>query len=175
MVTLVEISNDDENSLKLDYLFVQEATGIDWKSRYQMSCILKQLPVIEQKDKSDFEYFVATKRQRSPLELASTEYLLLINGIPVSCINAIQKNKRITDITVATLPKYRRKGYAKMAVQLAEEKIFANPDTFFISITDITKERISSRIALSLGYDYDEKTNTFVKAKPLLEEKIKHL
>ena len=41
MVTLVEISNDDENSLKLDYLFVQEATGIDWKSRYQMSCIFK--------------------------------------------------------------------------------------------------------------------------------------
>ena len=88
MVTLVEISNDDENSLKLDYLFVQEATGIDWKSRYQMSCIFRQLPVIEQKDKSDFEYFVATKRQSSPLELASTEYLLLINGIPVSCINA---------------------------------------------------------------------------------------
>ena len=64
MVTLVEISNDDENSLKLDYLFVQEATGIDWKRRYQMSCIFKQLPVIEQKDKSDFEYFVATKRQK---------------------------------------------------------------------------------------------------------------
>ena len=62
-----------------------------------------------------------------------------------------------------------------MAVQLVEEKIFANPDTFFISITDITKERISSRIALSLGYDYDEETNTFVKANPLLEEKIKHL
>lgn len=65
MVTLVEISNDDENSLKLDYLFVQEVTGIDWKSKYQMSCIFKQLPVIEQKDKSDFEYFVVTKRQKS--------------------------------------------------------------------------------------------------------------
>lgn len=175
MFTLLEIRNDDERCLKLDYLFVKEASEIDWKKRYQLSCIIKRVPIITQGSLSDFEYFMVTKKQKSPFDLVSHEYLLLINGTPVSAINGVQKNRRITDITVATLPKYRRKGYAKMAVQLAEEKIFSDPDTFFISITDITKEKISSRIALSLGYDYDEESNTFVKANPLLEEKIKHL
>ena len=174
MFTLLEISNKDENSLKLDYLFVKEASKNDWKKRYQLSCIFKNIPVIKQGNLSDFEYFKVTKKQREPFELANKEYLLLINGTPVSSVYMIHKNEKIVDITVTTLPKYRRKGYAKKAIQLAEEKIFANPNVFFATITDITKEKISSKIAIALGYTYHEETNTFVKANPILEEKITH-
>lgn len=174
MFTLLEISNDDENSLKLNYLFVKEISGTEWKKQYQMACILKQLPVIKQGSLSDFEYFKVTKKQKSPSEFPSKEYLLIVNGYPVSCINAIQAHERIVDITVVTAPKYRRKGYGKMAVQLAEKKIFMNPNVFFISITDITKEKTSSKLAISLGYDYVKKTNTFVKANSLLEEKLNY-
>lgn len=31
MFTLIEITNKDENSLKLSYLFVKEASANDWK------------------------------------------------------------------------------------------------------------------------------------------------
>ena len=43
-----------------------------------------------------------------------------------------------------------------------------------IGDTDITKEKISSKIATALGYTYHEETNTFIKANPILEEKITH-
>lgn len=82
--------------------------------------------------------------------------------------------KKIVDITVLTLPKYRHKGYAKKAIQLVEEKIFANPNIFFTTITDITKEKISSKIATSLGYTYDENIDIFIKLNPSLEENITH-
>ena len=175
MFNLIEISNKNENSLKLYYQFINEASKNDWKKRYQLSCILKNIPVIKQGNLSDFEYFKVTKKQRASFELASKEYLLLLNGIPVSSIYIILKNERIADITVTTLPKYRKKGYAQKAIQLAEEKIFANPNVFFTTITDITKEKISSKIAIALGYAYHEETNTFIKANPILEENITHL
>lgn len=114
------------------------------------------------------------KNKETPFELANKEYLLLINGTPVSSIYAIHKNEKVVDITVTTLPKNRKKGYAKKAIQLVEEKIFANPKVFFATITDITKEKISSKIAIALGYTYHEETNTFVKANPILEENITH-
>lgn len=175
MFTLIEITNKDENSLKLSYLFVKEASANDWKKRYQLSCILKNIPIIKQGNLSDFEYFKVTKNQKASFESANKEYLLLLNGNPVSCIYTIQKVENIIDITVTTLPKYRKKGYAKKGVQLAEEKIFANPNVFFTTITDITKEKISSKIAIALGYVYHEETNTFIKANPILEENITHL
>ena len=188
MFTLIEITNKDENSLKLSYLFVKEASANDWKKRYQLSCILKNIPIIKQGNLSDFEYFKVTKKQKASFESANKEYLLLLNGNPVSCIYTIQKVENIIDITVTTLPKYRKKGYAKKGVQLAEEKIFANPNVFFTTITDITKEKIcaiemsgqvggniSSKIAIALGYAYHEETNTFIKANPILEENITHL
>lgn len=174
MFTLLEISNKDENSLKLNYLFVKEASKNDWKKRYQLSCPLKNIPIIKQGNLSDYEYFKATEKQKAPFELANKEYLLLINDIPVSSVYVIHKNEKIVDITVTTLAKYRRKGYAQMAIQLVEEKIFANPNIFFATITDITKEKISSKIATALGYTYHEETNTFIKANPILEEKITH-
>ena len=31
MFTLIEISNQEENSLKLSYLFIKEASSNDWK------------------------------------------------------------------------------------------------------------------------------------------------
>lgn len=175
MFTLIEITPYDETSLKLDYQFVKEASQNDWKKRYQLSCIFKNIPVIKQGNLSDFEYFKATKKQKVHFELANKEYLLLVNSTPVSCIYVIQKNEKIVDVTVTTLPKYRRKGYAKIAIQLAEEKIFANPNVLFATITDITKEKISSKIAIALGYAYHEETNTFIKANPILEENITHL
>ena len=177
MFTLLEISNKDENSLKLNYLFVKEASKNDWKKRYQLSCLLKNIPIIKQGNLSDYEYFKATEKQKAPFELANKEYLLLINDIPVSSVYVIHKNEKIVDITVTTLAKYRRKGYAQMAIQLVEEKIFANPNIsgqILIGDTDITKEKISSKIATALGYTYHEETNTFIKANPILEEKITH-
>lgn len=174
MFSLIEVSIKNENSLKLYYQFVNEASKNDWKKRYQLSCILKNIPVIKQGNLSDFEYFKVTKKQRAFFELANKEYLLLINSTPVSSIYIIPKNERIVDITVTTLPKYRKKGYAKKAIQLAEEKIFANPNVFFATITDITKEKISSKIAIDLGYTYHEETNTFIKANPILEKNITH-
>lgn len=175
MFTLIEITSSNETSLKLDYLFIKETSENDWKRRYQLSCILKGIPIIKQGELSDFEYFKITRNQNAPYELANKKYLLLLNGIPVSSIYTIERNKHIIDITVTTLPKYRQKGYAKKAIQLTEEKIFANPNVFFTTITDITKEKISSKIAIALGYIYHEETSTFVKANPTLEEKITHL
>lgn len=67
MFTLIEITPDNEMSLKLDYLFVKEASKNDWKRRYQLSCIFKNIPVIKQGNLSDFEYFKITKKQRDPL------------------------------------------------------------------------------------------------------------
>ena len=84
----------------------------------------------------------------------------------------MERSKNIIDITVTTLPKYRKKGYAKRAIKMIEEKLFSNPDIFFTTITDMTKEKISSKIALNLGSFHDENTNTFVKANPSLEERI---
>ena len=52
--TLIEITPYDETSLKLDYLFIREATNTNWKKRYQLSCILKGIPVIKQGTLSDF-------------------------------------------------------------------------------------------------------------------------
>ena len=174
MFTLIEISDQEENSLKLSYLFIKEASSNDWKKRYQLSCILKGIPIIKQNNLSDFEYFKITRKQKLPFELANKEYLLLLNGKPVSCVYTIQKNEKIVDITVLTLPKYRHKGYAKKAIQLVEEKIFANLNIFFTTITDITKEKISSKIATSLGYTYDENIDIFIKLNPSLEENITH-
>ena len=174
MFTLIEISNQEENSLKLSYLFIKEASSNDWKKRYQLSCILKDIPIIKQNNLSDFEYFKITKKKKTPFELANKEYLLLLNGKPVSCVYTIQKNEKIVDITVLTLPKYRHKGYAKKAIQLVEEKIFANPNIFFTTITDITQEKISSKIATSLEYTYDENIDIFIKLNPSLEENITH-
>ena len=57
---------------------------------------------------------------------------------------------------------------------MIEEKLFSNPDILFTTITDITKEKISSKIAITLGYTYHEETNTFVKANPILEKNITH-
>ena len=54
MITLIEISNQEENSLKLSYLFIKEASSNDWKKRYQLSCILKGIPIIKQNNLSDF-------------------------------------------------------------------------------------------------------------------------
>ena len=34
------------------------------------------------------------------------------------------------------------------------------------------EEKICSKIAIALGYAYHEKTNTFIKANPILEENI---
>ena len=65
MFTLLEISNKDENSLKLNYLFVKEASKNDWKKRYQLSCLLKNIPIIKQGNLSDYEYFKATEKQSS--------------------------------------------------------------------------------------------------------------
>ena len=175
MFTLIEITPSNETSLKLDYLFVKEASGNDWKRRYQLSYIFKNISIIKQGDLSDFEYFKITRNQKAPFELTSKKYLLLLNGNPVTSIYVIERSKNISDITVATLPKYQRKGYAKKAIKMVEEKIFANPDILFTTITDITKEKISSKIATDLGYILFEETNIFVKSNPNLEEKITHL
>ena len=174
MFTLIEITPYDETSLKLDYLFIREATNTNWKKRYQLSCLLKGIPVIKQGTLSDFEYFKKTIKQKAPYEFASKKYLLLLNGNPVSSIYTMERNKNIIDLTVTTLPKYRKKGYAKRAIKMIEEKLFSNPDILFTTITDITKEKISSKIAITLGYTYHEETNTFVKANPILKENITH-
>ena len=172
MFTLIKVTNEDEYSLKLEYLFTKQATNNEWKKRYQMNCYLRNITPLSQDHLTEFEYFKQTKKQLLPFEFSKQKYLLLVSNNPVTSIYTITKGNQIVDITITTLPDYQNKGYAKKAIQLVEEKVFTNPNILYTSMVDITKERITSRIAIALGYIYHEETNTFVKANPNLEKSL---
>lgn len=92
--------------------------------------------------------------------------MLMMNGLPIVNVSIMMRNSNIADITLATNRKQQRKGYGTQAIKMIEQMLFKNPNILFITLKDFTKERIASKIALKSGYNYDEKTNLFIKANP---------
>ena len=52
---------------------------------------------------------------------------------------------------------------------MVENDIFSDLNNMFTTITDITKDKISSKIAIKLGYVYYEKTDTYIKGNPRID------
>lgn len=163
MLRLVKIENDNQ-SLKLLYKY-QKCCNPNWKQNYIFSCRLKGVYPILQGSLTDYEYFKII-RANTQEEFSSLEFILMDNDTILGSIYVIMVNCNIADISVFILPEYRRNGFAKMAIGLAEDILFSDANILFATIRDLTKDKVSSHIALELGYAYEEKTDTFVKGNP---------
>lgn len=53
-----------------------------------------------------------------------------------------------------------------MAITMIETLLFRQPNILFTTMVDITPTKITTHIALKLGYIFDQNTNTFVKLNP---------
>ncbi|MCM1053204.1 MAG: hypothetical protein NC483_04455 [Ruminococcus sp.] len=165
MLHIKKLENNEE-SHKLNFKF-QTTLNPNWKEFYIASSIITGHQPLSQGNISDYEFFklINSKKQASD-EFPSTEYYLMENSEPVTAIYIIMRTPNIADITITTIPEKRNQGFAKTAITMIEKILFQNPNIFFTTITDITEIKISSRLAISLGYEYDEDTNTFVKLNP---------
>jgi len=163
MLQLIKI--DPSNYFQMDLLYRFRCDIGNWKSGYLTECLLRGMKPLTQGTLSDFEFFKAIHAQERPGDLPSCEYILCDKGTPVTLINAISGSGRV-DLTVTTLPKFQRKGYATAAIHMVEKDIFADLNNLFTTITDITTEKISSKIAVKLGYVYYEKTGIYIKGNP---------
>ena len=160
MLQLIKI--DPTNYFQMGLLYQFRCEVGNWKSGYLTECLLRGIKPLTQGSLSDFNFFKAIHAQKSPGDLPNTEYILCDKGTPVTLINAIYGSGRV-DLTVSTLPKYQRKGYATAAIHMAEKDIFSDLNNLFTTITDITTEKISSRIAVKLGYVFYDKTGIYIK------------
>lgn len=159
MFELIELKND-EKSLKLEYQFITKINN-NWKQNYKIGCILKNQKPLLQSNLSDFEYFKLTRQKDTKVQ----KYMLIKNNKPVCSIDAIYHNADIVNLVFVTLPEYRHLGYATMAVKMLEAKLFTT-SIKFLTITDITQKRISTKIAIKLGYIYNEEQGVFIKPNP---------
>lgn len=166
MLNLIKI--DPKNYFQMNLLYQFRCDIGNWKRGYLTECLLRGIKPLTQGALSDFQYFKEIYVQERPGNLPSTEYILCDKGTPVTLINTIYASGRV-DLTVTTLPQYRRKGYATAAIQMVENDIFSDLNNMFTTITDITKDKISSKIAIKLGYVYYEKTDTYIKGNPRID------
>jgi len=165
MIFLKEIT-DDLESYKLLYSFVT-SNNKNWKKTHILSIMMQGRIPPKQQELSDFLYFKLLRKIQKENEFSnSREYLLIVNGQVVTSIYVIMKNKNIADISFMTLEKYRQRGYATKALELIEEVLFKNEDILFTTITDMTRNKISSKIALKMGYVYSTDANCFIKMNP---------
>lgn len=95
----------------------------------------------------------------------------MVGNNPVCSIQAVKKNPNLVTINYFCNPKYRQKGYATMALQMLEKIVFQDHNIYFTSLTDMSKNNVTTHMALKNGYIYDTSTNTFCKINPNLSER----
>ncbi len=157
---------ENEESYKLLYAFTKENNPM-WKHNFLESFKLLKLNPIKQGNMSEFEYFKTLHKIQKQAEIIpSKEYFLIANGIAVVSIQVMMRNQNIADISFGTDHKYRKKGYATIALKMIEQMLFRNPTILFTTIMDYTPNKITSKIALKSGYEFNEDTNYFIKANP---------
>ena len=160
---------ETEESYQLYYSYIKHNDN-NWKINLGLSCMALHQTPPKQDNLSDYEYFKQLYQVQKQNELVPTQnYILVVNGIPVTSVGIMMRHPHIADISYTTATKYRRRGYATQAVSLVEQRLFQNPDILFTTILDISLDNISSKIALKLGYTYDEDTNYFIKANPNID------
>lgn len=49
---------------------------------------------------------------------------------------------------------------------MLEQMLFQNSNIQFTTIMNLTPNKITTKIAIKLGYTFDEETNYFIKANP---------
>lgn len=166
-----------EEGYQLYYSYIKH-NDHNWKINLGLSCmVLGQIPPI-QNNLSDYEYFKQLYRFQKQNQLVPMEnYILVVNGIPVTSVGIMMRSPHIADISYTTAVRYRRRGYATQAVSLVEQQLFCNPNILFTTILDLSLDNVSSKIALKLGYTYNEETNYFIKANPNvnLEELVQNI
>lgn len=165
---LVKINPNDE-SFKFYYLFAMSQN--DWKESLKSFCLTQKARPPKQGSMSDYDYCrLLYKLQKDTSYTEFDEYLLISNNIPVTSIKTMKVEEGSFEICYFTLPQYRRMGYATKALELLEEELFKNEDTRFFELTDVTIEKITTKIAKKLGYSYVNVPNRFVKFNPNIKK-----
>jgi len=165
MLTLKKIEENEE-CYKLLYIFTKN-NNLNWKTSTQISFSIQGLRLPKQGDLSDYEYFKQLKAlEKKGQFLSSEQYMLVNEEEPITSVYVMMRTKNIADVSFVTARKYQRKGYATQALALVEKELFKNPDILFTTITDLSPNKISSKIAINSGYTCLDDTKAFVKANP---------
>ena len=157
---------DNEESYKLLYHFSINNRH-DWKEATVISFIMQGVIPPKQNGLSDYEYFKLLRKLQKQIEtLPTEEYILHKNYEPITNLYIIMRSSKTADISFVTRKQYQKQGYATQALKMVETILFQNPNILYTSITDLSQNNVSTKIALKNGYTYSEELNIFLKQNP---------
>ena len=143
----------------------------NWKLNLIKSCYRQRIVIPKQGSLSDFEYFkLLTELSESNDHARHDEYFLLLDRKPIARLYIMYRTLDSVDLSFFVIPAYQHQGYATEATKLIETELFNNQNIKSITIMDKTDNKVSSKIATSLGYEYIEENDYFIKRNPNIKE-----
>ena len=163
---LLKIDVHNEDSFKYYRQFLA-SDNFDWKKEMTLRLVRENVVPPSQRDLTDDEYCKFLYLLLKEIDYDDEdEYLLVDGNNPVTFIVATNNDDNTVEISYRTAECYRNKGYATKALQILEEKLFNNQKVYSVILRDVSLNKITSKIATSSGYTYDDKTNSFFKSNP---------
>lgn len=170
----IDVHNDDSFKYYRQFL---ASDNFDWKKEMSLRLARENVVPPTQKEMTDDEYCKFLYLLLKSVDYDDEdEYLLVDGNVPVTFIVATNNSDNTREISYRTAKSYRNRGYATKALQILEEKLFEDQDVHSVVLTDVSLNKVTSKIAINNGYTYDEKRKNFFKANPNINlEEVKSI
>ena len=164
MLHLIKL--DSENQ-RISFDFAR-TNNPNWKKAYVAKFILAGSSIPKQGNLSDFDYYLLLRREiaKTPWFSPTEEYMLMDDSLPITEIYLIKRNANVIDISFTTHINHRGKGYASKALEMIENVLFKDENTFFTTMTDMSPNGETTKIARKAGYIFNDKSGYFIKFNP---------
>ena len=156
-IELINEREQEELFEKIKFIYITRSNK-HWKDQIPKLILLKKIKGIDYVDlenKSDFEIFKIF--YPNDTTESKNHYFLVVDNIPVTYLTTNKQRDGMLDISIATDEDYQKQGYGTKTLELLEEETFCDDSVRGIQMFDLSKHQQTSKIAIKLNYQQNER------------------